>query len=222
VAVDAPPVKSSASGPKLPIAGGEAETIWRSPVKGVLFNVVEDVVDSTLPADTWDEVLHDADLLGAYTSLGDYDGQEMGDIVAALSRRTGLPPEEVLRFAGEHGYRFLARRHRDIVGRYPTFGALLHNLDAMIHPEVLKLYPHARPPQFDIVEDRTGGGDGPWRVTYRSDRGLCHLADGLMRGAAEGFGQAITVEHISCVHRGDATCILLVSTDGGPGEEPPA
>lgn len=188
-------------------------------MKGVLFNVVEDVVETTMSPDLWDQVLADAHLHGAYTSLGDYPGAEMGAIVTALSARTGLPPEEVLRFAGEHGYRFLARRHGDLVARYPSFGALLHNLDAVIHPEVLKLYPSARPPVFVVADAVTNGraDDGPtWIVTYRSSRGLCHLADGLMRGAAGSFGQQAVVEQTSCVHRGDNTCVFIVSIGDPP------
>ena len=186
-------------------------------MKGVLFNVVQDVVESTMNCDAWDHVLADAHLDGAYTSLGDYHGTEMAAIVAALSERSGLPQEEVFRLAGEHGYTYLAERHADLIGHYPTFGDLLGNLDAVIHPEVLKLYPDARPPRFDVAPMPAGDG---WVVTYRSCRGLCHLADGLLRGAANSFGYPHSIEQTRCTHSGDPACVFEVSPRGDRRRDP--
>ena len=41
-------------------------------MKGVLFNVVEDVVTEALSAEAWDDVVDDSGVDGAYTSLGTY------------------------------------------------------------------------------------------------------------------------------------------------------
>lgn len=42
-------------------------------MKGVVFNVLEQVVSAEHGEDTWDRLLDEADLDGAYTSLGSYE-----------------------------------------------------------------------------------------------------------------------------------------------------
>jgi hypothetical protein len=181
-------------------------------VKGVLFNIVEDVVDDTLPEDSWDLALERAHVAGAYTSLGDYPDAELGAIVSALSERTGLEPADVLRHAGRHGFAHLATRHADLLAGVDGLGPLLGQLDDVIHPEVLKLYPEAAPPTFTVHED----DPGRWTVRYRSSRGLCHLAEGLVLGAADHYGTPASVEQTSCVHRGDDDCVLVVEAAETP------
>jgi hypothetical protein len=181
-------------------------------VKGVLFNIVEDVVDETLSEDSWDTALDRAELTGAYTSLGDYPDGELTAIVSALSEQTGLDRSEVLRHAGCHGFAHLADRHGDLLTGVDGLGSLLVQLDDVIHPEVLKLYTDASPPSFEVTED----GPGRWTVRYRSSRGLCHLAEGLILGAADHYGTPASVQQITCVHRGDADCVLAVEVQGTP------
>jgi len=176
-------------------------------VKGVLFNVVEDVVVETLPPDSWDGALDHACPGGAYTSLGDYPDAELTAIVDAVSARTGLSAAEVLRHVGRHGYRHLVERQPEIVAAATDLGSLLHQLDAVIHPEVLKLYPDAEVPSFQVTDQ----GAGRWRVDYRSRRQLCHLAEGLLEGAADSFGATATIEQPEWVHSGAEHCVLLVS-----------
>ena len=183
-------------------------------MKGVLFNIVEDVVDDTLPEGSWDDALDGACVAGAYTSLGDYPDAELVAIVGALSERTGLPPADVLRHAGRHGFGHLAERHGDLLDGIDGIGSLLHQLDAVIHPEVLKLYPEASPPSFPVSD---GPGDQPssWTVRYDSERGLCHLAEGLVLGAGDHFDTPLDVTQTSCRHLGDDACVIVVTlTDG--------
>ena len=47
-------------------------------------------------------------------------------------------------------------------------------------------------------------------LTYRSPRGLCHLAEGLALGAAAVFDEKVTVEQETCRHRGDTMCRVVV------------
>jgi len=176
-------------------------------MKGVLFNVVEDVVDDTLPAGTWDGALELAACHGAYTSLGDYPDAELAGIVASVSSLTGLDRSEVLRHAGRHGFSRLADRHPELLEGVDDLDGLLRRLDDVIHPEVLKLYPQAQPPSFRV----DGDGAGTWAVEYSSRRELCHLAEGLIMGAGDHFGTPVEVHQTSCTQRGDDRCVLQVS-----------
>jgi hypothetical protein len=179
-------------------------------VKGVLFNVAEDVVDETVSEAAWDQALRSACLAGVYTSLGDYPDEDLFAIVGALSQSTGSTPEQVLRLVGEHGYRHLVDRQPDLVAGISDLGTLLHHLEDVIHPEVAKLHPNAEPPSFTI----TDLGPTSWQVDYRSRRQLCQLAEGLIAGAAVGFGTPCTTHQTSCTHLGDEYCSIVVTVGG--------
>ena len=58
-------------------------------MKGLIFNVVEEVVTELYDADTWDDLLDAAGVDGAYTALGNYDDDELIGIVDAASTATG-------------------------------------------------------------------------------------------------------------------------------------
>lgn len=47
-------------------------------------------------------------------------------------------------------------------------------------------------------------------VSYTSERGLCALLEGLLRGTAAHYGEQVVVEEIQCMHRGDPGCVFSV------------
>lgn len=175
-------------------------------MKGVLFSVVEEVVVEKFGDDTWDEVLRRAKLDGAYTSLGDYPDTDLGAIVVAVSGLLGVSESAVLVLVGREGFGPLARRHPKIVSEFDSWRDLLVHLDDIIHPEVRKIYSSADAPEFVATTVEAG-----LLLEYRSRRGLCHLAEGLARGVADWFGTPVEVEHVLCLHRGDAACVLSVT-----------
>ena len=52
-------------------------------MKGVVFNLLEEVVSSEFGEDTWDGLIDAAEVEGAYTSLGSYDDGDLGSLVGA-------------------------------------------------------------------------------------------------------------------------------------------
>jgi len=175
-------------------------------MKGVLFNVVEDVVTEAFSADVWDEVVEQAGVAGAYTSLGSYPDAELGSVVEATASAAGESVPDTLRLAGHLGFAHLVRRAPHLLDGLDDWRAVLSSLDDIIHPEVRKIYPDADVPGFEATAD----GDA-LLVTYTSKRGLCALADGLVLGCGEWFGTPLAVEHRSCVHSGDDACTMRVT-----------
>ena len=49
-------------------------------MKGILFNVVEDVVTEAMSEDAWDDVVDAAGVDGSYTSLADYPDSDLAAI----------------------------------------------------------------------------------------------------------------------------------------------
>ncbi len=87
-------------------------------MKGVLFNVVEDVVTEALSADAWDDVVERSDVGGAYTSLGTYPDGELTALVGEVATEADMSGEETLRLAGQLGFKHLVARAPHLIEPY--------------------------------------------------------------------------------------------------------
>ena len=81
----------------------------------------------------------------------------------------------------------------------------LPKVDDLIHPQVLKLYPGASVPRFAL---RDNGDD--LEMDYLSVRDLCMLAEGLVLGVADHYGETVVVDQPSCKKRGDSRCTIRI------------
>lgn len=160
-------------------------------MKGVIFNVVEEVVVDLWSDDVWDDILDRAGLDGAYTSLGNYADDQLLALVEAASQLTGMTAAELTRTIGRQALPRLIERLPDAMDGVDDGEALLRRVNDIIHPEVLKLYPDAAPPVFGF-EDTDAGLE----VTYRSVRRLDQLAAGLIEGCGDLFDQTIELTPI--------------------------
>ena len=158
-------------------------------MKGVIFNVVQEVVEDLFDTDTWDDLLDAAAVDGAYTALGDYADSELVSIVAAASTATGQSAEDVLRLVGHHALPKLASRMPEALVSAEDPISFIRRVNDIIHPEVLKIYPDAIPPAFSF-EDHPNGG---LVVNYRSDRNLPALAEGLLSGVSTLFDAELDI-----------------------------
>lgn len=175
-------------------------------MKGIVFNIAQEVVVADHGEDTWDDLLDCVGAAGAYTALGDYPQSELTGIVAAAAQRWDIAPQDVLRHVGRNGLPKFVQRYPDLARNHRSARTFLLALNSVIHPEVRKLYPGAHVPHFEFQDTSTGG----LRIRYVSERGLCHLAEGLILGAADQFDETVTVTQPMCRHRGDPDCFLLV------------
>ena len=176
-------------------------------MKGVIFNLAEEVVVAAHGEDTWDALLDAAELDGAYTSLGNYPDEHLFRLVSAASSALGVTADDVVRTIGEGSLPLLAERFPVFFEGHATTRSFLLTLNDIIHSEVRKLYPGAEVPEFGFDDS------DPERllITYRSARKLCSLAEGFISGAARHFGEEATIEQPRCLHRGDEDCLLVCS-----------
>lgn len=122
---------------------------------------------------------------GAYTSVGTYDYTEMVTLLSALSSKTGLSIDSLLTQFGEH---LFSRFHL----LYPALFVdvkgpieFLDRVDAIVHTEVLKLYPDAQLPKFTTLSLT----ENSITLAYDSSRNLGALAMGLIKGCFKHYGQ---------------------------------
>lgn len=176
-------------------------------MKGIIFNLLEDVVVDAYGERAWDEALDRAGLDGVYTSLGNYDDAEILALVSVVATEQSVSGDDFLRWFGR-------QTMPRIAGRWPGFFAphdsalpFLRTLNSVIHPEVRKLYSGAHCPHFEF----TSPADGSLVIGYRSPRKLCRLAEGFILGAGDHYGEALVVRHLSCMHEGADHCRIAVT-----------
>lgn len=160
-------------------------------MKGVVFTEFLDFVSGTLGADMADDIIDDVAPPngGAYTAVGTYPHTEMQALVAALSRRTGTPAPALLAMFGRHlGGRFVVK-FPEFFRAQPSLFDFLASVDSHIHGEVHKLYPDAELPVFRLSRRGPAGID----LDYESCRPLEALAEGMIRAAADHYGEPVAI-----------------------------
>jgi hypothetical protein len=177
-------------------------------MKGIVFNLLEQVVVSHHGEALWDDLLDKTGLPGAYTSLGSYPDDQILALVGAASEALGKPQGEILRWFGREAMPLLARHYPAFFAPHRATRSFVLSVNSIIHPEVRKLYTGAGCPHFHFED----GADGALLLGYNSPRRLCALAHGFIEGAADHFGEIVHVEHPSCMHRGDIRCQLAIRT----------
>jgi hypothetical protein len=175
-------------------------------MKGIIFNLVEEVVSNTYGEETWDALLDAAGLDGSYTSLGSYADEDLFRLVAAASTALDAPPDQIVRMLGEGAIPLLIERYPFFFEGHDSTPPFLLTLNDIIHPQVLKLYPGSQVPDFDFLYDESE----PNCITigYQSDRQLCALAEGFITGAAKHYGEDVAITQPQCLTRGDEKCVI--------------
>lgn len=176
-------------------------------VKGIVFNLLQQVVEEDHGEDTWDSVLEDAGVDGAYTAVGSYEDSELFAIVGALSQALDRPAHDLVRWFGTRALPLFRERFPAFFTDHTSTLPFLLTLNDIIHPEVRKLFPGADVPVFDFNVT----GQDQLSIGYRSHRRMCAFAEGLIQGAAAEFGERVLIEQPTCMHRGDPECTIVCS-----------
>jgi len=176
-------------------------------VKGIIFNLLEDVVIDAHGEAAWDQLLADSGLDGAYTSLGSYPDADLDKLVAAASELRGTDPDEIVRWYGREALPLLAKRYPDFFTPHESTRPFLLTLNDIIHPEIRKIYPGAQAPQFDFDASEPQ----VLRMGYESTRGLCAFGEGLIEGAADHYGEQVHLTQPVCVRNGDPKCVFEIT-----------
>jgi hypothetical protein len=173
-------------------------------VKGVVFNLLEEVVSREHGEDTWDALLEEAGLDGAYTSLGSYPDSDLLRLVDAASEALGVSPDEVVRWFGRNALPLLAPDYPRFFAPHTSARSFVLTLNDIIHPEVRKLYPGVDVPVFDF----DASSEQVLAMGYSSRRKLCAFAEGMIEGAAAHYGERVSISQPRCMNRGDQACLL--------------
>ena len=178
-------------------------------MKGIIFNLLEGVVEKQFGEQAWDDLLEKAGLEGVYTSVGNYPDAELVKLVAAAATTLDKSAEDVIRWFGVSAIPLLAEKYPGFFRPHDGTRSFLLTLNDIIHPEVRKLYPNADVPDFGYEID-------PLRpeqlvMIYQSPRKLCVLAEGFIQGAAAHYGEDVTLRQTECMNNGASRCVIQLS-----------
>jgi hypothetical protein len=176
-------------------------------MKGLIFNLLEDIVRQHHGLGTWEEMLDLSGASGIYTSLGNYSDAEVFALVGAASKILAMQPDDVLRWFGRHAMVALSVRMPEMFNIHASSRAFILNVNRAIHPEVRKLYSGANCPYFNFQD----APDGSITMGYRSSRRLSHLAEGFIAGAAQIYCDTVESRQDKCMHRGEDHCLFVLN-----------
>ena len=173
-------------------------------MKGVVFNLLEQVVSEEAGEAAWEQAIVESGVDGAYTSLGSYPDEDLMRLVAAASEALETPADDIVRWFGREALPVFRRSHGELFAAHESTRSFVLALNEIIHPQVRKLYPGADVPEFDFDTS----SEEVLLMGYRSPRRLCAFAEGLLQGSAAHFGERVAIEQPVCMNRGDEKCVL--------------
>jgi hypothetical protein len=143
---------------------------------------------------------------GVYTQVGSYHHQELIELVKRLSRLTHVPAPQLFREFGQYLYSRLAALYPRLCSPHANSLDLLAHVHTHIHHEVHKLYPDADPPS--LKAERIDADH--LILHYDSVRGFADLAEGLICGCVQHYGETVDIRREDDPHaRGTRTCFRL-------------
>ena len=177
-------------------------------MKGIVFNIFSDLVTDNFGLETWDDLIERTGPASdaIYTSAEVYPDEELVAYVTELSAITGAAAPDLIRTFGTYMMHRFRSIHPEFLEGH-TAKSFLQSVHDVIHVEVKKLHPDTLLPKFEYESS----GDERLTMLYSSPRKLCRLAEGLIAGAGEIFGESIAIEHPQCMHDGAQKCRLELS-----------
>lgn len=183
-------------------------------MQGTVFTVFSEMVIQKFGMTYWNQLIEESHLSsgGAYTSVEQYDDQELFTLVKSISNQQDIPLPTLLEGFGEYLFPQLFPMTPKSLSHIHLLKDYILSIENVIHVEVQRLYPDSYLPTFEYEEIN----DTELIVYYQSKRKLCHVAIGLLKGASKHFNQEILLQQLECMHQGHDKCkihLVFGSTD---------
>jgi hypothetical protein len=171
---------------------------------GVIFDFLRSyVIERHGGRDTWDALLKEAGI-GYKVSfpVAQYPDEEIVNLATTASRMLGKPLTTVLEDFGSFVGPSLVTYYEMFVRPEWRTYEVLENASYKIHDAIHRHNPKRNPPELRAMRQ----GEHGMLVTYQSERRLCFVAKGIIRGLAQKFGENIDIRETRCMHHGAERC----------------
>ena len=178
---------------------------------GLMFSELRKYVEAHAGAGTWPRVCVEAGVERAlHRDTETYPNAELIALVEAAARITGTAVSVLLEDFGAHLVPGLFATF--LPEPPPEWGALdlLEHAEQHCHDAVRRRDPLAHPPRLRVRRLSFTEVE----VVYASPRRMCHIARGIARGVLTRYRESGSVSESSCMHRGDAVCLISVRASG--------
>jgi len=161
-------------------------------MKGIVFTEFLEMVEEKFGYEVVDHIIEESklDSNGIYTSIGTYPHSEIVQLLMNLSDKVDLDPSLLLKEFGKYLFDTFLASYPQFFSATDNAFAFLHSIDNHIHVEVLKLYPDATLPKFVSKETE----DGAMIMTYKSERKMAALAEGLIEKSIVYYKEECTIK----------------------------
>ena len=179
-------------------------------MKGLVFCEFLDMVESSFSADMVDTLIDNTQPKsgGAYTSVGNYEFEELENMLIELAKQSNTAPDDLLKAFGAHLAKVFAQKYAAFFIEAGGPIALLREVDRHVHVEVKKLYPDAELPSFSYED---ADENTPFKLHYRSQRNLYMLAYGLIDACCHYYGEPHHIEYKAWKEGDDTCCTFEIS-----------
>ena len=160
-------------------------------MKGIVFTEFLDLVEDKFGLEMVDTLLANSELPsnGVYTAVGTYSFAEMVSLLTNLNKETGIAIDDLLLVYGEHFFSVVKKSYPEFLLQFKDPFDMLGSIENHIHVEVIKIYPDAELPTFEILK-HTGN---ELVMIYTSSRAMHSFGKGLMNKTFEHFNQKATI-----------------------------
>ena len=186
---------------------------------GFIFSELRKYADTKLGSGAWNRLLASANLGSKlYLPIQEYPDSDAVALVAAAAKETGASTIEILEDFGRFLAPSLLGLYRTLVNPEWKTLDLLENTEQTIHSVVRARNPGAKPANLQAVRVSPDVVD----LTYSSQRKLCPVAKGIIKGMSAHYGEEIEVKETACMHEGAEACRLEVRVSPVAVEAPAA
>lgn len=171
---------------------------------GVIFDFLRSyVIERHGGRDTWDALLAESGIgYKVYFPVAQYPDEEIVNLATTAARMLKVPLPAVLEDFGHYtGPKLITYYDMFVRPEWRTFD-VLENASARIHDAIHRYNPKRLPPR--LVAKRLDANR--LELTYQSERKLCTVAKGIVRGLKDHFGEAIEIRETQCMHSGAECC----------------
>ncbi|WP_341200436.1 heme NO-binding domain-containing protein [Croceibacter atlanticus] len=160
-------------------------------MKGIVFTEFLELVEQKFGLEVVDEIIEKSDLEsnGAYTSIGTYKFSEMLQLLSHLSTKTSISIDELLLVYAEHFFGVLVKSYPVLIKSYSDPINMLASIESHIHIEVLKIYPDAELPTFEVISKSKNS----LILIYKSSRAMHYFGLGLMNKTFDYFNSSAEI-----------------------------
>jgi len=175
-------------------------------MKGIVFNLLGEMVEEEFGLEAWDGILDKTGLDGQFIASETYSDEDLFALVGAAHEATGIEAKELIRSFGRFLLPEFKKQAPQFFEGHTDLKSFLLTVDRVIHVEVRKLHPGVQLPEFTYESE----SDSQLTMYYKSPRKLCHLSEGLIDAAAEHFKTKYELVHDQCMHDGADRCELKI------------